>query len=272
MLLVAAPVAILASPMLLPNGESVRLLAVLAVPQVFCYAMVASATAVMYAKRRYLLAAAAPHSRTSASSPSCVLAGALYAQPADGSVPTGAVLLIGGGSTLAVVMHAGVQWWGARRCGVTLAAAGRVARPGRPTHRPSRGPVDGPGRTARCADPAAAGRRRSGGRRHGGPADVAELLPPATGHRGGTGGARAVAEVVPDDRGGSGDGVRRRLPARSRAGAVPGDSGRRRLRRARGAPGQHSWQRDRCPVPPASRWSPDRWSRWRSGSRARRCS
>lgn len=120
MLLAAAPVAILLAPTLLPNGESVRVLAVLAVPQLFCYAMVASATAVMYAKRRYLLAAAAPALENLGVIAVLLLAGALYAQPADETVPTGAVLLIGGGSTLAVVMHAGIQWWGARRCGVTL--------------------------------------------------------------------------------------------------------------------------------------------------------
>lgn len=120
MLLVAGPVAIFAVPMLLPNGESVRLLALLAVPQVFCYAMVASATAVMYAKRRYVLAAAAPALENLGVIAVLVVAGAVYASPADGSVPTGAVMLIGGGSTLAVLVHAGIQWWGARRCGVTL--------------------------------------------------------------------------------------------------------------------------------------------------------
>ncbi len=120
MLLVVGPVAILAVPMLLPNGESVRLLAALAVPQVFCYAMVASATAVMYAERRYVLAAAAPALENLGVIAVLVLAGALYADPGGGSVSTGAVLLIGGGSTLAVVIHACVQWWGASRCGVIL--------------------------------------------------------------------------------------------------------------------------------------------------------
>ena len=120
MLLVAGPIAILAVPMLLPNGESVRTLAILAVPQVFCYAMVASATAVMYAERRYVLAAAAPALENLGVIAVLVLASALYANPVDGSVSTGAVLLIGGGSTLAVMVHACVQWWGARRCGVVL--------------------------------------------------------------------------------------------------------------------------------------------------------
>lgn len=119
-LLVVAPLAILAVPLFLPNGEWALVLAVLAIPQVFCYAMVASATAVMYARRRYLLAAAAPALENLGVIAVLVLAGFLFGDPANGSVPTAAVLLIGGGSTLAVVMHAGVQWWGARRCGVTL--------------------------------------------------------------------------------------------------------------------------------------------------------
>ncbi|KAA1397725.1 murein biosynthesis integral membrane protein MurJ [Aeromicrobium ginsengisoli] len=119
-LVVAAPVAVIAVPMFLPNGQSTLALAVLAIPQVFCYAMVASATAVMYARRRYLLAAAAPALENLGVIAVLVLAGALYADPGDGPVPAGAVLLIGGGSTLAVVVHAGVQWWGARRCGVML--------------------------------------------------------------------------------------------------------------------------------------------------------
>ena len=119
-LLLAAPVAVLAVPLFLPNGEATLVLAVLAIPQVFCYAMVASATAVMYAKRHYLLAAAAPALENLGVIAVLVLAGSLYADPTNGHVPTGAVLLIGGGSTIAVVVHAGVQWWGARRCGVTL--------------------------------------------------------------------------------------------------------------------------------------------------------
>jgi putative peptidoglycan lipid II flippase len=119
-LLVLAPVAVLAVPLFLPNGESTLALAVLAIPQVFCYAMVASATAVMYANRRYLLAAAAPALENLGVITVLVVAGRVYADPASGSVPTSAVLLIGGGSTLAVVLHAAVQWWGARRCGMNL--------------------------------------------------------------------------------------------------------------------------------------------------------
>ncbi len=113
------PVAVVVVPLAMPRGESVLLLAVLAMPQVFCYAMVASATAVMYARRRYLLAAAAPALENLGVIAVLVVADRLFAGPGVGA-STGAVLLIGGGSTLAVAIHAGVQWWGARRCGVTL--------------------------------------------------------------------------------------------------------------------------------------------------------
>jgi putative peptidoglycan lipid II flippase len=119
-LVVVAPVVIVAVPLFLPNGESALALAALAIPQVFCYAMVASATAVMFANRRYLLAAAAPALENLGVIAVLALAGFLFADPSGGAVPTPAVLLIGGGSTLAVALHAGVQWWGARRCGVTL--------------------------------------------------------------------------------------------------------------------------------------------------------
>jgi putative peptidoglycan lipid II flippase len=125
LLLVATPVAVVLAPMLLPSGESVRILALVAVPQAFCYAMVASATAVMYARRRYLLAAAAPALENLGVIAVLVFAGVSFPGLGDGPVSNEAVLLVGGGSTVAVALHAAVQWWGARRCGVTL-----VPRPG----------------------------------------------------------------------------------------------------------------------------------------------
>jgi len=126
-LLAAAPVAVLVVPPLAAvlgggsgSGQHVRLLLALAVPQVFCYAVVASATAVMYARRRYLLAAAAPGLENLGVIAVLLLAGALWHDPGRHGTPLGLVLVLGGGSTLAVVLHAGVQWWGAHRCGVTL--------------------------------------------------------------------------------------------------------------------------------------------------------
>ena len=133
-LLAACPLAVLLVPLLVGafsgdggggGGQHVPLLLVLAVPQVFCYAVVASATAVMYARRRYLLAAAAPAVENLAVIAVLLLAGALYDTAGPGPVPVGLVLLLGIGSTLAVVGHALVQWWGAHRCGVTL-----LPRPG----------------------------------------------------------------------------------------------------------------------------------------------
>ncbi len=134
-LLTVAPVAVVLLPLLLrlgSLGESVpvvgdqmaqtRLLLVLAVPQVFLYAVIASATAVSYAHRRYTLAAAAPAVENigviAVLGAVAVIYGVDHADA--GSVPTGELLLLGLGSTAAVAVHAAVQWWGARRFGVSI--------------------------------------------------------------------------------------------------------------------------------------------------------
>ena len=134
-LLAVAPVAVLVLPLLLrlgALGESVpvvddqmaqtRLLLLLAVPQVFLYAVIASATAVSYAHRRYTLAAAAPAVENIGVIAVLGAVALVYGvDHADaGSVPTGELLLLGLGSTAAVAVHASVQWWGARRFGVKL--------------------------------------------------------------------------------------------------------------------------------------------------------
>jgi putative peptidoglycan lipid II flippase len=131
-LLVAGPLAVLLVPLLVsvfaPAGDTgqqvgqVRLLLVLAVPQVFMYGVVASATAVMYARRRFVLAAAAPAVENLGVI--AVLLAAAWRYGTDyadsGSVPMGAVVLLGLGSTGAVILHALIQWVGARRCGVRI--------------------------------------------------------------------------------------------------------------------------------------------------------
>jgi putative peptidoglycan lipid II flippase len=131
-LLAALPIAVVAVPALVgllgaPDGAGdqtgqVRLLLVLAVPQVFMYAVVASATAVMYAHRRYLLAAAAPAvENVGVVVVLLVTAAAFGTDYADaGAVPDAAVLLLGLGSTAAVVVHAAIQWLGARHWGVRI--------------------------------------------------------------------------------------------------------------------------------------------------------
>ncbi len=134
-LLGAAPLAVLVLPFLIRLGAlgdagagvadqmgQTRLLLILAVPQVFLYAVIASATAVSYAHRRYTLAAAAPAVENIGVIAVLGLVAAVYGvDHADaGGVPTGELLLLGIGSTAAVAVHAAVQWWGAHRFGVAL--------------------------------------------------------------------------------------------------------------------------------------------------------
>jgi len=133
-LLLLAPVAVLLLPELLRviglNGTAVqdseqievaRLLVLLTIPQVFLFAVVGASTAVMYAHRRYALAAAAPVVENAGIITVLILAGVIYGKGQElGAHSTGEVLLLGLGSTTAVGAHATLQWWGARRAGVLL--------------------------------------------------------------------------------------------------------------------------------------------------------
>lgn len=134
-LLVASPLAVVAVPFLLQLaaiGEptavladqvsQTRLLLVLALPQVFLYAVIASATAVSYAHRRYTLAAAAPAVENIGVVGVLAAAALIYGTDhgTAESVPTSEILLLGLGSTAAVAVHALLQWWGARRFGVSV--------------------------------------------------------------------------------------------------------------------------------------------------------
>ena len=98
-----------------------RLLLVLVIPQVLLYAVVGTCTAVMNARRRFALAAAAPALENIGI---LVVLGSVAvvfgtAGRVD-AVPVGELILLGAGATAAVVVHAAVQWWGARRAGVTV--------------------------------------------------------------------------------------------------------------------------------------------------------
>jgi putative peptidoglycan lipid II flippase len=134
-LAVAACVAVLVGPALLRLGsvgtrsdavgaaqEDVgRLLLLLVIPQVLLYAVIGTSTAVMNAHRRFALAAAAPALENVGLLVVLGLAALVYTSPADlQSVPVSELVLLGGGATAAVGLHAAVQWWGARRVGVTL--------------------------------------------------------------------------------------------------------------------------------------------------------
>jgi putative peptidoglycan lipid II flippase len=91
------------------------------IPQVFCYAVVGTSIAVMNAHRRFALAAAAPAIENLGIIAVVGMVGWRYGgDGALGSQPAGELLLLGLGSTAAVVVHAFVQWWGAHRTGVVI--------------------------------------------------------------------------------------------------------------------------------------------------------
>ena len=134
-LVVIAPVAILLGPLVLrfaalgstpaiaaAQEETGRLLIIMFVPQIFCYGLVGTATAVMNARQRFALAAGAPAVENLGTIAVLMLTAVIYGTGTGlADVPRGELLLLGLGSTAAVAVHAAVQWWGARRAGVLLA-------------------------------------------------------------------------------------------------------------------------------------------------------
>jgi putative peptidoglycan lipid II flippase len=130
---VTLPVMVLGLPWLLrvtstgtPAAQAdhqARLAAVLAVmtaPQILLYAVAGTGAAVMYAHRRFALPACAPALENLGLILVFGVCAATYGVRHDGDVPTGELLLLGVGATAAVGLHAGLQWWGAARCGVRL--------------------------------------------------------------------------------------------------------------------------------------------------------
>jgi putative peptidoglycan lipid II flippase len=96
-------------------------LILLLLPQVPLYAIVGTATAVMNAHRRFALPAAAPAIENLGTIAVLGVVAVLYAPvAAEQSVPLSLILLLGLGTTGAVMLHASVQWWGARRVGIAL--------------------------------------------------------------------------------------------------------------------------------------------------------
>jgi putative peptidoglycan lipid II flippase len=134
-LVVIAPVAIVLGPLVLrfaalggspavaaAQEQTGRLLIIMFLPQIFCYGLVGTATAVMNARQRFALAAGAPAVENLGTIAVLVLTAVIYGTGAGlTDVPRGELLLLGLGSTAAVAVHAAVQWWGARRAGVLLA-------------------------------------------------------------------------------------------------------------------------------------------------------
>jgi putative peptidoglycan lipid II flippase len=105
-----------------PAQEHVgRLLIVMFIPQVFCYGVIGTASAVMNAHRRFALAAAAPALESLGIIAVLAITWSLFDPGTHlADVPTGELLLLGLGTTGAVGIHAAVQWWGAKRIGVVL--------------------------------------------------------------------------------------------------------------------------------------------------------
>ncbi|MDX6395287.1 MAG: putative peptidoglycan lipid flippase [Streptosporangiaceae bacterium] len=96
-------------------------LVLLLLPQVPLYAVVGTAAAVMNAHRRFALAAAAPALENLGTIAVLGVVAVLYARAAQQrAAPTSLLLLLGLGTTGAVLLHAGAQWWGARRVGIVL--------------------------------------------------------------------------------------------------------------------------------------------------------
>jgi len=96
-------------------------LVLLLLPQVALYAIVGTATAVMNAHRRFALASAAPALENLGTIVVLGVVAVLYTRAArEQQIPSSLVLLLGAGTTAAVLLHASTQWWGARRVGVVL--------------------------------------------------------------------------------------------------------------------------------------------------------
>jgi putative peptidoglycan lipid II flippase len=133
-MLAVVPVAALLTPLLLKLGSlgsasaaahgqagAGAILVLLLLPQVPLYAFIGTSTAVMNAHRRFALAAAAPALENLGTIVVLGIVWLKYAQAAQqDSTPLSLLILLGAGTTAAVALHAGVQWWGARRVGVTL--------------------------------------------------------------------------------------------------------------------------------------------------------
>ncbi len=97
------------------------LLLLLLMPQVVLYGVAATGAAVQNAHGRFALAAAAPAFESVGVIATMALAAVLFGTGTDvAEVGTAQLVVLGAGTTASVALHAGVQWWGARRVGVLL--------------------------------------------------------------------------------------------------------------------------------------------------------
>jgi putative peptidoglycan lipid II flippase len=134
-LMVIAPLAIVLGPLVLrfatlsggpllvaaAQERTARLLIIMFVPQIFCYGVVGTATAVMNSRQRFALAAGAPAVENLGIISVLVTTAVLFGTDTGlANVSRAEILLLGLGSTAAVALHAATQWWGAHRAGVLL--------------------------------------------------------------------------------------------------------------------------------------------------------
>jgi len=96
-------------------------LLILFMPQLMLYAVVGTAEAVMNAHGRFALANAAPAAENAGIIATMLATAAIYGTGDRLADPgSGPLLLLGLGTTSAVLLHAAIQWWGAKRVGVRL--------------------------------------------------------------------------------------------------------------------------------------------------------
>ena len=105
-----------------PTGPAWLLLALLLL-QVPLYLCVGVATAVQNARGRFALAAGAPTVENVAIIGVLGAYAVVFGTGAPAGQGLGEVVLLGGGTTAAVLAHTAVQWWGARRVGARLGLA-----------------------------------------------------------------------------------------------------------------------------------------------------
>jgi putative peptidoglycan lipid II flippase len=91
------------------------------VPQVALYVVAGVGAAAMNAKRRFALAAGAPAAENVVIVAFLVIAVLMFGSETNiTKVTDGEAFVLGLGATLAVVCHASLEWWGARRTGMAL--------------------------------------------------------------------------------------------------------------------------------------------------------
>jgi putative peptidoglycan lipid II flippase len=106
------------------------LLLITFVPQVVLYGVAGVGSATMNAKRRFALPAAAPAVENIAIIACLIVTAAVFGPETDIlKVGDGKILILGLGATVAVLLHAGLQSWGAQRAGVTMRPSRGWANP-----------------------------------------------------------------------------------------------------------------------------------------------